>query len=393
MSSISNQSLHPNQSPDTMDDMQRLAKQIEQARERLQHILLENPKGLHVVAEHFSVCVERNIDISELVNCSLCHEKVLQLVQSVQPNPRQIAGILTELMDRVASKSSHVATELSQFHFLPVFLLQAAEKTISASQENKGYRQELQQLRHSLQATRQQMVMQNRKLVAFIVRKQNTGNLNFHDVMQEGMIGLLKAVDRFDHRRDIRFSTYASYWIKQTVSRLVVRQDKIVRLPFGLAEKASGVFEIMRSHYLNENRWPSIEEIKSQCDLSEDEIKTVVSFYQNALTSTSSETGEDDHHDAMANLEQQLFQQPLEVLAEQNLSQFLLEAIESLSQREADILTMRFGLKNQHEMTLQGVAEQMQVTRERIRQIQNIALEKLRQNFGCELKLYLPANE
>ncbi|WP_305906882.1 sigma-70 family RNA polymerase sigma factor [Methylomarinum sp. Ch1-1] len=376
-----------------MDEMQTLALYLEQLRSRLQQALLANPTGMVIVAERFLSALKQNTDLSELVNSKSSKDQAVQDNTSVQPNLKQFEQQLTTLLTQAIDKPACVAPAVLHAHFLPAFLLQVSAAVIEIDQEDTSYRLKLARLRDELQSTRQQMVLKNRKLVAFIVRKYKSGNISFHDLSQEGMVGLLKAVDRFDYRREIRFSTYASYWIRQTVSRLVVRQEKIVRLPFGLAEKAPTIFEIMRNSYIEENRWPTIIELKAKCDLSEEEIKTIISFYQASLTVSSVQNDEEDSQDVINSLQQHQFPEPLDKLEGQSLNQYLSLAIDSLPKREADILRLRFGLKNHHEMTLQAVAEQMQLTRERIRQIQNNALETLKQNFGFELKMYLTTHE
>jgi len=213
------------------------------------------------------------------------------------------------------------------------------------------------------------------------------------DLMQEGIVGLIKAVDRFDPHRGYRFSTYAIYWIRQAISRLIVKQEKVVRLPVALAEKAAGVFEVMRACYLEHNRWPSLPEMEAQCDLPLDDIKTISAYYQatHSLDAALSEDGDD--HNLMAGLTQQQFALPLDALISDNLNQHIGKVVASLPEKEATILNMRFGLKNHTEMTLQAIADQLDLTRERVRQIQNVALQKLKQQFGRDLLPFLEANE
>jgi len=237
------------------------------------------------------------------------------------------------------------------------------------------------------------MIVNNTGLVAFVARKQQTTHLSHDDVMQEGVIGLIKAVDRFDPGRGIRFSTYAIFWIKQAISRLIVKQEKTVRLPVALAEKASAVLEVIRNSYLENERWPTWQELQGQSSLSEAEIKILINYYQSTLSLDASLDEDDDDLTLMAHMKQQQFALPLNALIDQGLTHYIEQLIAALPEKEALVLTWRFGLKNHAEMTLQAVADQMQVTRERVRQIQNEALKKLKQQFGYELKLFLEANE
>jgi RNA polymerase primary sigma factor len=254
------------------------------------------------------------------------------------------------------------------------------------------YRLNLGQAAQTLQRLRQQMIAGNVRLVAFVAHKHKTTTLSFDDLLQEGVIGLIKAIDRFDPYRGYRFSTYAVPWIKQAISRLIVKQEKIVRLPVSLAEKACGVFEAMRSIYMQTERWPSVEQLKTLCDLSEDEIKTIRNYYQ-ATHSLDEETDEDEGLELMARMKQQQFALPLDELIDRNLGQYLDQVVGTLPEKEAAILNMRFGLKNHTEMTLQAIAEQLQVSRERVRQIQNEALKKLKNQFGFDLMLFLEPND
>jgi len=162
-----------------------------------------------------------------------------------------------------------------------------------------------------------------------------------------------------------------------------------VPLPVALAEKASVVFEAMRNSYLQKERWPNLTELKQSCDLSEQDIKTISSYYQATHNLDASANEEDDNMEVMAKMQQQQFSLPLDQLIEADLAHYMDKAVASLPEKQAVILAMRFGLKNHTEMTLQAVADHLNVTRERVRQIQNEALKKLKQQFGFDLMLFL----
>jgi RNA polymerase primary sigma factor len=282
---------------------------------------------------------------------------------------------------------------LYSLHLLPVFLMDSAvqaDGVLSAdSEDSADFKKRLSKAKRELKTLRQQMISANTGLVAFVAHKYKTSNLSFEDLMQEGLVGLIKAVDRFDPDRGICFSTYAIYWIRQAISRLIVKQEKIVRLPVALAEKAATVFEAMRSCYLRYERWPSIAELKLACDLSEQEIKTISSYYQATHSLDAAIGDDDDNLELMAKMQQHQFSLPLDELIDQDLAQYVDKAVASLPEKQAAILTMRFGLRDHTEMTLQAVADQLHVTRERVRQIQNEALKKLKQQFGFDLMLFL----
>ncbi len=241
-----------------------------------------------------------------------------------------------------------------------------------------------------MMSSRQTMVSGNLRLVTFIARQYANPNSSFSDLIQDGTVGLIKSVDRYDWRRAVRFSTYAIYWIKQTISRAMVRQEKMVRLPYNIAAKAASLFEVMNDWLVKNNRWPSVEELAGVSDLPADEIKAIIENYQPTISLNSSyNSEEDDQPEIITTLEQNHFPQPLNDLANNTLQDFLRKAVKTLPDREAEIINCRFGLDNHYEMTLQDIADKMSLTRERVRQIQNIALAKLKNNFSGELSDFL----
>ncbi len=382
----------------TSESILKLAKQMEQARVELSRLLKQNQFASDVLAEQFLSRVSAGVDISDLALGKFQDHYIVQANMFVQLDTE---GAVDGSSETPRNSSDFVSdlncNDLSSHHFLPAFLTEVSAQVLQSmpveSVADLNYKNRLFHCQQQLQNLRQQMIVKNTGLVAFAARRYKTTNLSFDDVMQEGLIGLIKAVDRFDPDRAIRFSTYAIFWIKQAISRLIVKQEKIVRLPVALAEKASAVLEIIRKSYLQNERWPSWEELHGQSNLSESDIKTLISYYQatHSLDATLQEDGDD--LTLMDQMQQQQFALPLNALIDHALTHYLDEVIASLPEKEASILIWRFGLKNHAEMTLQAVADQLQVTRERVRQIQNEALKKLKQQFGCELRLFLEAND
>ena len=375
-----------NKAEPTLQPAQILAEEMEQARIQLLHLLLEKPALHHLLHERLVNHAVEGVDYT-MINAEKSEQD--KPVQNYIP----VQAVMPELNTASASTQDH---SLDNVHYFPVFLLNVAELGSQllkeAGDEDTTYRKRLYTQRLHLQKTRQNMISSNTGLVAFVACKYKTQALAFEDLMQEGSIGLIKAVDRFDASRGIRFSTYAIFWIKQAISRLIVKQEKVVRLPIALAERASVIFEIMRNCYLEHNRWPTLLELKAKCDMSMDDIKTISRYYQATHSLDSSESDDDDSYTLMASLPQSQFAQPLDDLIQNNLNLYIDQIVGSLSDKEATILNMRFGLRNQHEMTLQAIADQLHVTRERVRQIQNDALKKLKQQFGCDLLPFLEVN-
>lgn len=398
-----------------------LASRMEQARRQLSEILLQNNQVANHIARQLLADLRKGVDYSDIL-----------LVKNSDGYKQSLHGFLAEFEQceevfqdlyadyastgsgNVVQHRNFVQVENAQsreaggisarahqlmhgLHFLPVYLLEVSEriqnKLGQAGALDPVYKTKLQCGRFELKHWRQEMIANNTGLVAFVAHKYKTTTLTFDDLMQEGMVGLIKAVDRFDPERGNCFSTYAIFWIKQAISRLIVKQDKVVPLPVALAEKSSPVFEAMRLSYLKHERWPTLAELKACCDLSEQEIKTISSYYQATYVQDASNDEEDDGMSVMEKMQQRQFTQPLGELIETDLVSYMSKAVASLPEKQATILAMRFGLKNHTEMTLQAVADQLQVTRERVRQIQNEALQKLRQQFGFDLMLFLEPND
>jgi RNA polymerase primary sigma factor len=365
---------------------QDLATEMNQARLAVQALLLENHRATRLLIEQL-----RNAGGAEAV---LAIWEVLAVMRGkpVQKNNSvQVNAELTALIDAINDQ-----------YILPIDLIQIASQFL---QEAKGgadkknadldavYRQKLRDGCSRLVRLRQQMIVSNTGLVSFIANRYRNSSISFEDLQQEGMVGLIKAVDRFDAERGIRFSTYAVFWIKQAISRLIIKQEKVVRLPVALAERAWVVFDLMRSCYLENNRWPTEAEIQSQCSLSAEEIRTISNYYQDTHSLDAGLSEDNPEQTLMDTLSQQQFVQPLNELISNNLNLFVTQVVATLTEKEAAILNMRFGLKNHSAMTLQAIADHLHVTRERVRQIQNQALYKLKQQFGYELLPFLEAND
>jgi len=379
---------HSNVSESTIDPVA-LAKKLEQARQDLQSLLLAKHEPATIMLKHGLSQLDNGLDISEIVSDKTLQEIIVQEEDLVQLN---LAQAIQNLLNNPLTRPS-----VCNLRFLSNFLIEVAELCKAIPGQGLAMKSYIQKLAHAaltLKRTRQEMIASNVGLAAFVAHKHKTSVLSFDDLLQEGVIGLIKAVDRFDPYRGFQFSTYAIPWIKQAISRLIVKQEKIVRLPVALAERACAVFEAMRTAYLKTERWPSVEQLKSLCDLSEDEIKTIRNYYQATHSLDAVPDAEEDEGQAlMARMKQHQFALPMDDLIASNLTQYLDRIVATLPEKEAAILNMRFGLRNNTETTLQVIADQFQVSRERVRQIQNEALKKLKNQFGCDLALFLEPND
>lgn len=375
-----------------------LAVNMEHSRQKLLELLIEHPLARNLLSKQLADNAGEGVDFSVSDNHETIYPHIVQDNIFVQPDLRQINGAgAWQATESINTADSYRRAELNRIHYFPALLIRIADRILQTECEPPpayaGYNIKLLEYRRRLQEQRQQMIVGNTGLVAFVAYKHKATSLSFDDLMQEGIVGLIRAIDRFDPNRGIRFSTYAVFWIKQAIARLIIKQEKVVRLPVALAEKASVVFDAMRNCYLETNRWPSQTELGERCGLSPEEIKTVSSYYQATHSLDASLSEENEEQTLMHTLHQRQFALPLNELIDNNLSLYICNVVASLPEKEAAILNMRFGLKNHTEMTLQAIADQLHVTRERVRQIQNRALKKLKQQFGYDLLPFLEPND
>jgi len=235
---------------------------------------------------------------------------------------------------------------------------------------------------------RQELAEANTKLVLFIANQYKAGFLDFDDLVQEGQTGLLKAVDKFDYRLGFQFSTYAGYWIRQAISRSLSRCERLVRVPCGQVANINKVYRAKNEIASQTGQEPSVNELADYTKLSSNEINTILSISQ-AAVSLESPDGDEDAFAPIDFLEQQIFTHPFQAIAEADLEQLLSKAIETLNPREAKVICAHFGVDTDREMTLQEIGSELNLTRERVRQIQVMALNKIKLNFGRQLMCFL----
>lgn len=257
-----------------------------------------------------------------------------------------------------------------------------------SDEEIRDYLPEIVIAEHHWLNARQELSKANAKLVLFIANQYKAGFLDFDDLVQEGQTGLLKAVDRFDYRLGFQFSTYAGYWIRQAISRSLSRCERLVRVPCGQVANINKVYRAKNEIMSQTGQEASVKELADYTKLSDDEINAILSIAQ----TTISLEGTDDEENAYAPidfLEQQVFSHPFKTIAESDLEQLLCKAIEMLNPREAKVICAHFGIDTDREMTLQEIGSELNLTRERVRQIQVMALQKIKINFGQQLMCFL----
>ncbi|MEO7000985.1 MAG: sigma-70 family RNA polymerase sigma factor [Ktedonobacterales bacterium] len=224
---------------------------------------------------------------------------------------------------------------------------------------------------------RNQLIEANLRLVVSIARRYIGQGLAFEDLIGEGNIGLIRAVTKFDVNKGFRFSTYATWWIKQSITRALLEGTRSVRLPVYIMEEVMRVKRTTRQLYQELGREPTLAQIGERLDISGERVGELLVWAEKVF-SLDAPLSEDDESSLGDIIEDQGAQGPLEMTDRSLLRQEVRRALSNLNQREREVIELRFGLLDDHDYTLEEVGRKLKVTRERVRQIEERAIRKLR---------------
>jgi RNA polymerase primary sigma factor len=252
------------------------------------------------------------------------------------------------------------------------------------------FKAHFEKVRAEAKETEKHLTEANLRLVVSIAKKYIGHGMSLLDLIQEGNIGLIRAVDKFQYRKGYKFSTYATWWVRQGITRSIADQSRTIRIPVHMVETINRLLRTARQLTQELGREPSYEEIGQRLNISSERVEEVMDLFFHEPISLDTPIGEDEDSHLGDLVEDHTSLAPTEATAEQLLKEQIDRVLDELTPREKRVLQLRFGLKDGHARTLEEVGKEFNVTRERIRQIEGKALRKLRHpTRSRKLKGYL----